>query len=250
MSLLAGLRGAITIGGVAAAIKLMKHWYIHQQKNLQLEKESIKTQLELLKAQIHPHFLFNTLNNIYAHTQNTSPVASGLLISLSDLLRYIIYDGNAAMVPLQKELTMINDYIRLEKMRYGESLDLYTDLPSNAQDLSIAPLLLLPLVENSFKHGTSTMLDQPWINLRIEIKHNRMIMKLVNGKINNKTADHNSSGIGIKNVKQRLSILYPGKHELTISNEEDVFIVNLKIDLESNHITAKKPENQSNYSYA
>lgn len=75
-------------------------------------------------------------------------------------------------------------------------------------------------------------------------------MKLVNGKINNKTADHNSSGIGIKNVKQRLSILYPGKHELTISNEEDVFIVNLKIDLESNHIIAKKPENQSNYSYA
>ncbi len=229
--LLAGLRGAITIGGLAAAIKLMKYWYIKEQRNLQLEKENMESQLQLLKAQIHPHFLFNTLNNIYSFTQTTSPAAAKMVTVLSDLLRYILYEGTQPFVSLSKELKMIEDYINLEKIRYGNKLELHLNLPAQTNDLLIAPLLLLPLVENCFKHGTSNVLEQPWIHLQVSIKNTELQIKLLNGKVNHPATNTNSAGIGIKNVQQRLSLLYPGKHELNITSEEDVFIVNLKLEL-------------------
>src|SRR6186713_353821 len=103
LGLLAGLRGGITIGGLAAAIKLMKHLYIKEQRNLQLVKENAESQLQLLKAQVHPHFLFNTLNNIYSHTQNSSPIAAQLAIGLSEMLRYMLYEGSHLLVPLSRE---------------------------------------------------------------------------------------------------------------------------------------------------
>ena len=231
-SLMAGLRGGITIGGLAAAIKLMKSLYLKEQRNMQLKKENAESQLQLLKAQVHPHFLFNTLNNIYSFTQNTSPQASKLVTGLSDLLRFILYECNQPLVPLSKELKMIGDYIELEKVRYGNKLELHIDTPTETNDLYISPLLLLPLVENCFKHGTSQILEQPWISLRIHLKGRQMQMKLLNGKSVQPMVSENGSGIGIHNVKKRLELLYPGKHELTITDEEDVFIVNLKIELE------------------
>ena len=236
-SLLAGLRGGITIGGIAAAIKLMKYWYVKEQRNLQLQKENIASQLQLLKAQVHPHFLFNTLNNIYSHTQNTAPVASRLITGLSDILRFMLYESSQPMVPLQKELKLMKDYINLEQIRYGNKLDLHIDLPARTNDLYIAPLLMLPLIENCFKHGASTMLEQPWISLQITLNGRQMQMRLLNGKANQTTgAKEQPSGIGIQNVKKRLSLLYPGRHELVTDNEEDVFIVNLKMELEKKYI--------------
>lgn len=231
LSLLAGLRGGLTIGGIAAAIKLMKYWYMKEQRNLQLQKQNAEAQLQLLKAQVHPHFLFNTLNNIYSYTQNTSPVASQLVTGLSDLLRFILYECNQPLVPLSKELKMIQDFINLEKVRYGNKLDLHIDLPDTTHNLYIAPLLLLPLVENSFKHGASNMLDQPWISLHIGIDGKQMTMKLINGKNGEVVQDQNRSGIGIQNVCKRLELLYPGAHEIEITNDADVFIVNLKLEL-------------------
>ncbi len=246
LSLLAGLRGGLTIGGIAAAIKLMKYWYVKEQRNLQLQKENVESQLQLLKAQVHPHFLFNTLNNIYSFTQNSSPAAAKMVTGLSDLLRYMLYEGNLPLVPLHKELAMVQDYVELEKIRYGNKLEVHVDLPADNRGLYIAPLLLLPLVENCFKHGTSHVLEQPWINLQIDIDNNQMQMKLINGKVGEPVSASPHTGIGIKNVQKRLSLLYPGKHELTITNEEDVFIVNLKIELEKkiNFITksASRPE--------
>jgi sensor histidine kinase YesM len=232
LSLLGGLRGAITIGGLAAAIKLMKYWYIKEQRNLQLQKENAESQLQLLKAQVHPHFLFNTLNNIYSYTQNTAPVAAKMVTGLSDLLRFMLYECNQPLVPLSKEVKMLQDYIDLEKIRYGNKLELHLDLPEDTKDIHIAPLLLLPLVENCFKHGTSTMLEQPWVNLQISLQGTQMQMKLMNGKTNQVSKETTGTGIGIKNVEKRLALLYPGKHELNILNEEDVFIINLKVELE------------------
>ncbi len=231
-SFMAGLRGGLTIGGLAAAIKLMKSLYLKEQRNLQLKKENVESQLQLLKAQVHPHFLFNTLNNIYSFTQNTSPQASKLVTGLSDLLRFILYECNQPLVPLSKELKMIRDYIELEKVRYGNELELHVDMPAETNDLYISPLLLLPLIENCFKHGTSQILEQPWISLQINLNGQQMQMKLLNGKSTQPIISKNGSGIGIHNVEKRLALLYPGKHELTITNEEDVFIVNLKIELE------------------
>jgi sensor histidine kinase YesM len=231
LSLLAGLRGGITIGGIAAAIKLMKYWYVKEQRNLQLQKENVESQLQLLKAQIHPHFLFNTLNNIYSFTQNGSPVAAKMVTGLSDLLRFMLYECNQPLVPLAKELRMIQDYISLEKIRYGNKLELHIDMPAETHDLHIAPLLLLPLVENCFKHGTSHMLEQPWISLQVRLEGSEMTMKLLNGKENSSTAGSNLPGIGIQNVQKRLDLLYPGQYELSIKDEEDIFIVNLKMTL-------------------
>ncbi|HTD93633.1 MAG TPA: histidine kinase [Chitinophagaceae bacterium] len=240
-SLMAGLRGAITIGGMAAAIKLMKYWYLKEQRNLQLQKENYEGKLQLLKAQIHPHFLFNTLNNIYSHTQDTSPVASRLVSGLSDLLRFILYECNQPLVPLSKELKMIEDYTSLERIRYGSELELHTDLPAKTRDLYIAPLLLLPLIENCFKHGTSKVLDQPWISLHIDIRDKQMQMKLLNGKPNEGKSGEPGNGIGINNVRKRLELIYPGTHELTITNTEEVFIVSLKIELERKTEPLKMP---------
>ncbi len=231
-SLMAGLRGGITIGGIAAAIKLMKYWYVKEQRNLQLQKENLAAQLQLLKAQVHPHFLFNTLNNIYSHTQNTAPVAAHLIAGLSDILRFILYESGQTLVPLSKELKMLRDYIELEKIRYGNKLDLHIDLPENTDGLQISPLLLLPLVENCFKHGTSNVLEQPWISLQVSLAGKQLQMKLLNGKASVERMNEQSSGIGIQNVQQRLALLYPGKYQLTIDNEEEVFIVNLALELE------------------
>lgn len=229
--LLAGLRGAITVGGMAAAIKLMKYWYVKEQRNMQLQKENANAELQLLKAQIHPHFLFNTMNNIYSYTQNTSPVASRLVMGLSDLLRYMLYECNQALVPLSKELKMLQDYIMLEQIRYNHQLQISIEVPDNTDDLLIAPLLLLPFVENCFKHGTSQLLEDPWISMNIIIENDFLRMKLVNGKssgyIPKKTA-----GIGINNVKKRLELLYPNKHNIRITDEEEVFIVTLRLKLE------------------
>jgi LytS/YehU family sensor histidine kinase len=232
LSLLAGLRGGLTIGGIAAAIKLMKYWYVKEQRNLQLQKENVESQLQLLKAQVHPHFLFNTLNNIYSYTQNAAPLAAKMVTGLSDLLRFMLYEGSQRVVPLSKELKMIRDYISLEQIRYGNKLDIHLDLPEKTNDLYIAPLLLLPLVENCFKHGTSNMLEQPWINLQINLQDNIMHMKLLNGKLHESNNENGHTGIGIQNVKKRLDLIYTDTHEFLINNEEEVFIVNLKVELE------------------
>jgi sensor histidine kinase YesM len=232
LSLLAGLRGGITVGGLAAAIKLMKYWYLKEQRNLQLQKENVAAQLQLLKAQVHPHFLFNTMNNIYSYTQDTSPVASRLVTGLSDLLRYMLYEGAQPQVALEKELKMIRDYITLEQVRYGNKLELTIDFPERTDGLTIAPLILLPFVENCFKHGTSDVLEHPWISLNVSLDGNIMKMTLVNGKPENYESPKASSGIGIQNVQKRLQLLYENRHQLRIDNEEDVHIVNLKMELE------------------
>jgi sensor histidine kinase YesM len=238
LSLLAGLRGGLTVSGLAAAIKLMKHWYVEGQRNLQLQKENVESQLQVLKAQVHPHFLFNTLNNIYSYTQNTCPVASKLLMGLSDILRYMLYECNQPLVPLTKELKMVEEYIQLEKIRYGNKLEIHVNVPDTAESFYIAPLLLLPFIENCFKHGLSNILEHPWMNLDVSIEKNTMIMKLLNGK---SAADRalSTSGIGIANVRRRLELVYPNKHELIIKNEEEIFIVNLKLELEKKYALSR-----------
>lgn len=241
MGLMAGLRGALTVGGLAAAIKLMKYWYIKEQRNLQLQKENIAAQMQLLKAQVHPHFLFNTLNNIYSHTQTVSPTGSKLVMGLSDLLRYILHEGSRQKVPLSSELKMIDDYILLEQIRYGNRLEINKDVPHDTDNLVIAPLILLPFVENCFKHGTSNMIDKAWIRLAIDIIGNKMKMTLINAKPPEGLQDYREeSGIGIVNVQKRLDLLYKDKHELIITEEEDVFIVRLWIDLERSSSTVVK----------
>lgn len=231
MAVIATNKGAFTITASALMLKFGKHWYHHQHRSLQLQKENTEAQLQLLTAQVHPHFLFNTLNNVYSKTQKESPEGSQMIMGLSDLLRYILYEGRKPLVLLDKELQMILEYINLEKIRYGNKLDLHYLVTDKTKDIHIAPLLLLPFVENCFKHGTSNMLQNPWINLTIEIKNTTLVMKLMNGKSNTNKNVQQKPGIGIDNVRKRLDFLYKDKHELQIREEEEVFIVDLQIEL-------------------
>lgn len=238
VAMLAGLRGSITVGGVAAAIKLMKCHYQKQQAALLLEKEKADAQLHMLKAQLHPHFLFNTLNNIYCFTQDVSLKASGMILGLSELLRYILYECDKPLVPLDRELKMITDYLALETARYDQGLDLSVQFPQPTR-LLIAPLLLLPFVENAFKHGASQMSESPWITLSVEVNGRQLSMKLINGKPGGKPSGAGKPagltaaepGIGIGNVRKRLELLYPGTHRLRIHGEEEMYIVSLEMTL-------------------
>ena len=229
MALMANYKGAFTVSTFALLFKIGKHWYLKEQRNFQLQKENTETQLRLLTAQVHPHFLFNTLNNIYSQTQYESPKGSTMIMGLSDMLRYILYEGQKPLVALKQELLMIIEYINLEKIRYGNKLDIHLLTPDKSDDLYIAPLLLLPFVENCFKHGTSNVLQNPWINLTVELKNTTLVMKLMNGK----TASdiQNNPGIGITNVSQRLNLLYKDKFDLQIREDEEVFVVDLRVEL-------------------
>ena len=182
MGTIGGMKGNITTAAIALGIKYIKHWYLKEQRNLQLQKENTEAQLQLLTARVHPHFLFNTLNNIYSKAQNESPGSAKMIMELSHILRFVLDEGKHALVSLDSELQMLSDYINLEKTRYDDKLDLHVSMPSKNENIYIAPLLLLPFIENCFKHGASKMLKNPWINLKIELKNISLFMKIMNGK--------------------------------------------------------------------
>jgi len=217
-----------TVVGFALAIKLLKNWYLKQKEAAQAAREKINAELQLLKAQVHPHFLFNTLNNIYSFIINDSPVATEAIKKLSTLLRYIIYDCNQPLVKLEKELTMIKGYIHLEKIRYGESFSMSLQIQGNAINKMICPLLLIPFLENSFKHGASQMLTHPWVSLDIVIEERDLYFNLSNSKPMLTAEKMVTKGLGLRNVKKRLAILYPETHVLNITDEVMSFSVSLK----------------------
>ncbi len=228
---LASVNGSITGVSLAASFKLFKHYYLKTLRNQELQQENSEAQLRLLMAQLQPHFMFNTLNNIYSQAQLESPKSAKMIMELSHLLRYILTEGRKNQVPLENELQMVEDYINLEKIRYDEKLDLHYSFPNRVGEVVIAPLLLLPLVENCFKHGASKMVNKPWINIKSTLQDHRFEIILMNGKKNFTSAHPNRLGTGIENVRRRLELLYPNRHTLEIKEDQDVFIVDLTIEL-------------------
>jgi sensor histidine kinase YesM len=220
-----------TVVGFALAIKLLKNWYLKQKETAQVAREKINAELQLLKAQVHPHFLFNTLNNIYSFIINDSPAATEAIKKLSNLLRYIIYECNQPLVKLEKELKMIKGYIDLEKIRYGESFNMSLQIRGNPINKMICPLLLIPFLENSFKHGASQMLTHPWVNLDIVIEEQELYFNLSNSKPTLTGEKTVIKGLGLSNVKKRLAILYPGTYSLNITDDVMSFSVSLKVPL-------------------
>lgn len=232
MAYLASIQGALTGVALASSFKLFKHYYSKSLHNQQLQQENSEAQLRLLMAQVQPHFMFNTLNNIYSQAQEESPKSAKMIMELSQILRYILSEGKKDRVPLENELQMVVDYINLEKIRYDDKLDLHYSLPKNVSDVFIAPLILLPLVENCFKHGASKMINTPWINIKSELQHNKFSITLMNGKKYKLSADQNRRGTGIENVRRRLDLIYRDKHTLEVKDDPEVFIVNLNIELD------------------
>ena len=224
----------------AIAVKQLKRsFYIQQEKN-QLEKNQLTTELKLkeaelklLKAQVHPHFLFNTLNNLYGLTIEKSDDAPKLVLQLSEILDYILYRCEEKLVSLDEELANLKNYIEIEKIRYSGKLNLSTDFPEETDNLKIAPLILLPFVENAFKHGVSHFPGVAFVNIKTSIVETTLIFKIENSKnpAINKDAEH-SKGVGLKNVRKRLDLIYPEKYMLKIDKTEETFSVNLTLQLE------------------
>lgn len=218
-----------TIAGFTSIIVLFKHWMRKQQEWLQAEKEKVTAELQLLKAQVHPHFLFNTLNNIYSFSLENSSKTPGLILKLSSLLSYMLYDCRSEEVLLEKEVEVMKAYVDLEKERYGNRLEISWNVEGDVKDKFVAPLLLLPFLENAFKHGTSEHLETPWLSVDIAVKMHTLRCKIANSK--NEVVPFHENGIGIQNAKKRLHFLYPGKHELKLSDEGAFFVVSLVMEL-------------------
>jgi len=233
LAYLASLQGALTGVALASSFKMFKHYYSKSLHNQQLQQENSEAQLRLLMAQVQPHFMFNTLNNIYSQAQEESPKSAKMIMELSQILRYILDEGKKSRVPFENELQLVVDYINLEKIRYDDKLDLHYSFPKDVSDVTIAPLLLLPLVENCFKHGASKMINNPWINIKAELHKNKFSITLMNGKKDKISFDQNRKGTGLENVRRRLDLLYYNRYTLDINDGHDVFIVNLKIDLDN-----------------
>jgi len=237
-------------------IKLLKTWYLQQQEELTLTRENAAAELQLLKVQVHPHFLFNTLNNIYSFTINKSPKAAILVLQFSDMMKYMINECESAVVPLDKELKILQDYMGIEKVRYGERLNMQIYIEGDYNDKLIAPLLMIPFLENSFKHGASNMLEDPWVTLIINIKENILHFKLSNSKPS-QALSNGYSGIGLTNVQKRLQIIYPGKHHLKIESTENTYTVSMEIELEQyntdivpNNLVRQKISTEKTFAYA
>ena len=234
---------------LAAFVKVGKHWYEKDKASQMLQKEKMEAELKFLKAQIHPHFLFNTLNSLYALTLKKSDQASEVVLKLSYLLDYMLYEGNAPKVSLKKELDLIDTYIGLEKIRYGEKLCISYQVKGQLAGKTIAPLIILPFIENSFKHGVSQQLEGKWIKVDIEVKEHSLVLRVENSKNSEELPEDSISykeGIGLCNVKRRLELLYGKNHELIVQNEKDVFLILLSIHLHE-PLEVKKRENKLLY---
>jgi two-component system, LytTR family, sensor kinase len=228
-----GLMNFMKVAAAAAIIKYIKYWWLKQKESERLEREKINAELQLLKAQVHPDFLFKTLNNIYTNALSSSPRTSGMLLKLSDLLSYMLYECDQSIVPLEKEIAMMNEYMQLEKIRYNDEPEIQINIKGNLGGKSIAPFLLLPFIENSFNHCRQ-MTEQFWINMDIRMEGDNFSMKLTNG-ISESIPDQSLLNTnGLANVQKRLSLLYPGVHELKMTTEQEMFIVFLNIRLTDN----------------
>jgi sensor histidine kinase YesM len=230
-TLMAGLRGALTVAGFAVAIKLVKQWYLKRIEAEQLEKEKLRAELQSLQGQLHPHFIFNTLNSIYSLALKQSSHTPDAILQLSQLMRYMLTECQGAVIDLEKEIRIIRNYIDLEKNRFGERLDINMNIEGDIKPVKIAPLLLLPFIENSFKHGTHEVLERAWISLDLSVANDTLRYKIINGKAGGPLSIQDSSHVGLKNVKKRLQLLYPDAHHLRITEDDDLFVVSLTIQL-------------------
>ena len=215
---------------VAFAIKVVKKWIIQQGEKHEIEKRNLQTELNLLKAQLHPHFLFNTMNNLYALSVEKSAETSAGIAKISELLRSVLYECNDVEIDLKKEITLIENYIDLEKMRYSDTQNIVFEVRGNPDNLKIAPMLLFTFVENAFKHGSLIKSKKHFIKIGLEIIQDSFVFQTQNTKSNEKPNQKKHSGIGLKNVQKRLEIIYPERHFLEITDTSGLFNVYLKIN--------------------
>lgn len=210
-------------------IRFTLEWFDLENKKRQLENEKLVAELNYLKAQINPHFLFNTLHNLNYLVYSGSKRSTEVIIKLSNIMRYMIYDANRERVSLKKEIEYMNDYILLESIRLNESFKIAFDIQGNIQEQEIAPLIMITFLENAFKHGVSDQEKDCWISVTLHVMEKQIVYSVSNKKIDQRVNTKLKSGFGLDNVKKRLNLSYPNAHTLDIVDKDDVYQVNLTL---------------------
>lgn len=217
---------------VTTLIKLSVDWFYfnsHENRELKVRNQQIQTQLSSLRSQINPHFLFNSLNVIYALAIEKKEETKDAIVQLSDILRYVIYDSNTKYVTLKDEITLLKNYIEFQQFRHQQSENINFNCSSDDDNYKIYPMLLLPLVENSFKYGIKGDIDHTFIRIDLKQKDNEFTFDIENNFSNGQLEPNKHSGLGLENIKKNLEIVYPKTHEFKITKTKDTFRVTLKL---------------------
>ena len=228
----------ITISFVAIVIvmivKLLKDWLKDQRRTQQLEKEKLETELKFLRSQFNPHFLFNTINSIHFLIRKDPTMASDTLSKFSDLLRYQLYECNEARIPLKQEVHYLSNFVALEQMRVSQNVSVALDVSENVNGAHIAPFILMPFVENAFKHVSKGKQRSNFIRISLQQQPQQIrfcVENSVEAGVSTQEAIH-YGGIGLTNVRRRLDLLYPEQHSLRIDEQRDTYSVDLTLDLD------------------
>lgn len=217
-----------TVFGIA--FKMTSSWYKTEAERRDLERSRSEAELQNLKSQLNPHFLFNTLNNIYSLIAISSDRAQEAVHELSRLLRYVLYESNAPFVPIGKELEFARNYVELMRIRLPEHVKLKTEIETTSPDLLIAPLLFITLIENAFKHGVSN--NKPsFIEIEITADSKHVTCRIRNSSFPKNEQDKSGSGIGLANLEKRLLLLYPEKYHFSHNTDEDIYQCRLELQL-------------------
>ncbi|MBC8046153.1 MAG: histidine kinase [Fimbriimonadaceae bacterium] len=220
----------IIVTAIPLSLKFMRRFYKLQDEKSNLEKLNTNLELNFLKSQLNPHFLFNSLNNIYSLALQKNDKAPEMIIKLSDLMRYMLYECNVEKSDLEKEVTFMKDYIDLEKIRHGENVEIDFIIDGDLKNKKIPPLLLIPFVENAFKHGVNAQFGKSWVKFKLAANATTIQFISENNKPFNGISVHTKpGGIGIENVKKRLELIYPAKHTLHIDEQNSIYKVDLEI---------------------
>lgn len=221
--------GSLFIVIFIALLKFMEGWFELEARKKALENEKLNAELRFLKAQINPHFLFNTLNNLYALAFAQSPNTTEVIAKLSQMMRYMIYDSNHPKVPLSKEIEYMENYISLEKLRLNEQIPIDFTIEGDPKTIQVVPLILITFLENAFKHGVSNNTKDGWIRIKIVLTGQKLVYTIENSKL--REEQHEPSGIGLQNVRRRLELSYADHYALDIHDEQKRFAVRLEINL-------------------
>ncbi len=216
----------------STGIKLFIDWYHQRNQARQLAQEKVEAELKYLRSQVNPHFLFNTLNNLYGLSLEKSDKVPKLLLKLSDLLSFSLYESSVRQIPVSKELQLIRDFIALEKERYEDRVTIHWQInDATLGDSQIAPLLLMPLVENAFKHGVREESEQATVSISLKREGSTLVFKVINTMPSPGDQVFPDEGIGLTNLQRRLEILYPGAYRLDAKPVKDHFVATLKLNL-------------------
>jgi two-component system, LytTR family, sensor histidine kinase AlgZ len=212
-------------------LRFAEEWFELEAKRKEIENEKLMAELRFLKAQINPHFLFNTLNNLYYLAFTNSPNTTEVISKLSGMMRYMIYDSNHPKVPLTKEIEYMENYISLEKLRLNADFPINFEVRGNPSSQQIVPFIFITFLENAFKHGVSNNIEDSWVNILLEIEEENCTYTVDNSKIPKNTNNEEKSGIGLQNVQRRLDLSYPNNYKLKVIDEYDHYSVELKLHL-------------------